>query len=299
MKLCEICGPEHSSKVKVLYEAGDFEVLRCSKCTLVYVDETPHMTKGEGIPAAYQEVRAGMDRNLEHAAEEKIKVLEALTGKKRGYLLDVGCGTGEFLKAATTAGWEAVGVDLDKAAVDIARDTHGVNAKWSTLEEADLSDSRFDVITLYNIIEHVPHPLGFLKRINTLTRTNGHLIVETPLEGNMLTQIAKLIYRSTGGRVRFHLKYLYSSTAHGGHIYRFSRKTLTNIMGQAGFTVENYQAVPTSVRFFIRQRNVGKPVAVRLFHYLVLGLAFPALKLIFGSNHFIVSAKKASGTARA
>ena len=294
MKPCEICGPQNISKVNVLYETGDFEVLRCSECTLVYVNETPRIAKGKGIPAAYREVRAGMDWYLEHAAAEELKSVEALTGKERGRLLDVGCGTGEFLKAATAAGWEAAGVDLDKAAVDIARDTYGVNATWSTLEEANLPERQFDVITLYNIIEHVPHPLSFLKRINKLMRTNGHVIVETPLEGNVATHIARLLYRSTRGRVRFHIKYLYSSTTHGGHIYRFSRETLTNIMEKAGFTVESYQAVSTSIRFFIRKRNVGKPVAVRLFHYCVFGVAFPVLTLMFGSNRFMVSARKQS-----
>jgi len=100
-------------------------------------------------------------------------------------LLDVGCGNGDFLAAAQSAGWECYGLDFDEKAVEIAR-KRGITVTVGTLEKHRYSDNFFDVITLSQVIEHVHHPDIVLKECAKLLKPNGILWMATPNANSIL-----------------------------------------------------------------------------------------------------------------
>jgi 2-polyprenyl-3-methyl-5-hydroxy-6-metoxy-1,4-benzoquinol methylase len=93
-------------------------------------------------------------------------------------VLDVGSGNGGFLQWAAAAGWDAVGVDPDPAAVVAAR-VRGLKIHLGTLTDMQ-EESPFDVITANHVIEHVHDPRAFLEGVRTLLKPGGTLWLETP-----------------------------------------------------------------------------------------------------------------------
>lgn len=94
-------------------------------------------------------------------------------------LLDIGCGSGEFLRRAKSAGWEVMGLDFDEAAVRQAR-FRGLDVRHGGVGALVGMEASFDVITMGHVIEHVPHPLDVLRTCFVLLKPGGVLWLETP-----------------------------------------------------------------------------------------------------------------------
>jgi 2-polyprenyl-3-methyl-5-hydroxy-6-metoxy-1,4-benzoquinol methylase len=94
-------------------------------------------------------------------------------------LLDVGCGGGHLVHTATSQGWDALGIDLSKAAIDTCR-RFGANCKLLDFFDRELDGQRFDVIVMSELLEHVPSPGRFFARAEQLLAPSGLLYLTTP-----------------------------------------------------------------------------------------------------------------------
>jgi 2-polyprenyl-3-methyl-5-hydroxy-6-metoxy-1,4-benzoquinol methylase len=110
-------------------------------------------------------------------AEWSVRHLRLPAGRPR--LLDVGCGTGEFLIRMREAGWEVRGIEPDPASADIARRA-GLDVEQVGLQETQLADRSFDAITLNHVIEHLHNPGQAVARCRELLRPEGTLWIATP-----------------------------------------------------------------------------------------------------------------------
>jgi SAM-dependent methyltransferase len=110
-------------------------------------------------------------------AEWSVRHLRRPPGSPR--LLDVGCGTGEFLARMKTAGWEASGIEPDEASAEVAR-TKGLDVQHAGLGEARLENRAFDAVTLNHVIEHLHAPREAIERCRALLRPGGVLWLATP-----------------------------------------------------------------------------------------------------------------------
>ena len=168
--------------------------------------------------------RAIIDAGMRHLPKSK-------TG---GRLLDLGCGNGAFLLRARSAGWDVIGVDFDSKAVEATR-SQGLDVRLGGVEEVDLTDGQFDVITLAHVIEHVHHPMEVLQACYRLLKPGGFLWVETP-------NIA-----SDGHR-------LFGATWRGleppRHLVLFTFESLHNALSATGFAeveVQSYRPLCDSI----------------------------------------------------
>lgn len=94
-------------------------------------------------------------------------------------LLDVGCGSGDFLVMARAAGWQVRGIDFDPKAVEVARGK-GIEAEVGGLEQVRAIKERFDYITCSHVIEHVHDPRQWLVAMRDLLKPGGTLWMQTP-----------------------------------------------------------------------------------------------------------------------
>lgn len=149
---------------------------------------------------------------------KKLDDLAAL--KTSGKLLDVGCGAGTFLLQAKARGWQVVGTDLSTDALKLCH-KRGLKVIKGTLEELP-KNARFDVITCFQTIEHLPRPDLFLKQAYSRLKPGGILLVTTPNNQGFLGKLM--------GKWWFEYTNL-------EHLYFFQHHSLAQLVRKSGFQV--------------------------------------------------------------
>jgi 2-polyprenyl-3-methyl-5-hydroxy-6-metoxy-1,4-benzoquinol methylase len=197
-------------------------IVQCQHCGLVYTDPRPDVhdiieTYQAVEDPLYVEERGGRVLTFEH----HLKPLEQLTGRPSGRaLLDVGCYTGVFVEIAARHGWAAWGVEPSRWAVEHAQ-AQGLHVVQGTLETADLPEAYFDVVTMWDVIEHLTDPRRAIQETHRLLKPGGLIVVHT-------IDIESLFARLLGTRWPWLMEM---------HIYYFSRRTLRAMLEQCGFQV--------------------------------------------------------------
>lgn len=172
---CPLCGNGEATRV---LKAGTRRMVRCRQCGVVYRNPRPSVAElgqafaeadFEGKEPGWLDQRRG--RNFR-------RFLDRWQGSP-GRLLDVGCGDGWFLQLARERGWEAVGIDLSREAVRQARERFGVDARCGELRSFGFPDGAFSLVTLWNVLELVPDPVGFLGEVRRVLEPGGTLFIRT------------------------------------------------------------------------------------------------------------------------
>jgi len=191
---CPLC--KGTRAIAVLKKNG-YTIVRCQQCELLYVSPTP---SDEELAAHYQQASyfegdadqgyhnyAEMEKALLPHFQRRLHSLEAQLGGP-GSLLDFGCASGYFLELAQHAGWQVTGVELSSQMAQVAaeRVAQGGGRVFTSLEALDKTE--FDAITLWEVIEHLPHPLETLADLTTRLRRRGVLMLSTPNTANWQAQ---------------------------------------------------------------------------------------------------------------
>lgn len=117
------------------------------------------------------------------------QILEILNPYQRqGRLLDVGCGIGTFLRVARSRGWDVTGLDLSVASVEYAKQT-GLDVRQTRIEDVDPSAESYDVVTIFQTIEHMEDPVAVLVNARSLLKPGGVLVLTTPNRESLLGKI--------------------------------------------------------------------------------------------------------------
>jgi 2-polyprenyl-3-methyl-5-hydroxy-6-metoxy-1,4-benzoquinol methylase len=243
---CALC---EQRRTRLLVVRKGFQVVRCTTCGLVYV--SPRPSRQREIEALYTNHRYSAGQ-VSHAVSES-RMREArwrLTrveehAPSRGRLLDVGCSAGSFLLAAREHGWRVRGIDVSAHAVAHAATTHGLDVRVATLEDAAFPAGAFDVITLFECIEHLPHPSRALRAAHRLLRDGGLLVITTPNVDGFVPRITYQILGRTIGA------WEHPTPPH--HLYQFSRRTLDALLRKSGFSVVSSRTRPMGLRFTVKQ----------------------------------------------
>lgn len=155
-------------------------VLRCRTCRFGF---RQRRSSPEQLRELYREMDPGIyESEMEGRNRTAQKHLQIVHRRLRqGRLLDVGCASGLFLSHALKAGWSITGIEPNEKLCDEARRNLKGEGEvlCATLEAADIKE-RFDVITLWDVLEHVPDPLGFLRDCRQMLRPNGYLFLNVP-----------------------------------------------------------------------------------------------------------------------
>jgi SAM-dependent methyltransferase len=158
-------------------------ILRCIACGLGF-------RQLRSSPAEMAEIYSKMDVGVYESeaagrkatAARHLRLLNRFATTSSGRVLDVGCASGHFLREAREAGWSIAGVEPSETLYAKAVETLGKNAELycSTLEQTNFSPASFDAVTLWDVLEHVPEPVGFMTHCGTLLKPGGKLLVNVP-----------------------------------------------------------------------------------------------------------------------
>ena len=190
---CNNCGQDNAVLLNegpdlLLNRPGSFRLVRCRNCDLIY--QNPRLTLEElplHYPDQYEPYQRGLveqlswsqkqDRNND--MERRYKHVSEFA-PSTGHVLDIGCATGQFLATMADHGWQATGVELSAFAADYARKTFNLTVHQGTLESAEFADASFDVITQWDVLEHVIDPKETLAIISRLLKPGGLYVASLP-----------------------------------------------------------------------------------------------------------------------
>lgn len=243
---CPLCGADAPANMYTCF--SDFRVVRCTACRFIY---TTLPVNKEVLQEMYAESYYHTDSREQYYFENVItaETVRAENSNIRdfrhgldeiekycagGKLLDVGCAIGVFLAMAKHRGWDVVGVDVSPFASSYAREKLGVNAIAGELEDAGFPDRHFDVITLWDVIEHFPDPIATLREIRRILKDDGVLFVNTPNEQSLLKVLARFFYLASAGRFTYPVHKMY----HEWHLSYFTAQSLTTVLARSGFKLE-------------------------------------------------------------
>lgn len=238
---CGICGNEALEHINAVKPgtALEFPYRRCLHCGTGQLVERPTET---AIQALYQtEYRpccmdfGSGDRSLlarlhQLNFERIARRIEAKTSGRR--LLDVGCGGGIFLSTMRARGWDVAGIEPNEQLAAALRTQLQLDVHAGRVEEAPERWAPFDVVTLFDMLEHVPEPRTALAKAWTLLKPGGMLVILTPNMGS-------LEYRVFG-------KYWYGFQA-PDHLWLFTRHSLTQLVTDVGFIAPKIE--PSAVSY--------------------------------------------------
>ena len=188
---CQICkGTSFKDFLRVIDHnvSGDsFNISECSRCGFRFTNPRP---KEETIGRYYKSnnyishssSKKGLINKIYHIVRnyQFKKKTDLITSRIETYekkVLDIGCGTGDFINYLTEKGWVAAGIETDSGARKIAAEKNHQRV-FENIEK--LNGEKFDVITMWHVLEHVYDLNTFLKSIYTLLNDKGLLVVGVP-----------------------------------------------------------------------------------------------------------------------
>jgi len=260
--ICNLCK---SSNRIPLFELYDFRfervdqctsLVRCSQCGLVYQAPRPDASEmkmhypSDYEPYSFQDVLKSnsylASRFRQYGINKRCRFITDY--KNKGRLLEIGCGTGEFLNSmANKPGWEAYGLEVNPDISEAARQKYNLNIKSGTLEQANYQTSFFDAIALWDVLEHLHDPMGALQEIYRILKPDGLLVIRVP---NLDSWDANIFG-----------KYWVGLDA-PRHLYVFDINTLSEILRQSGFQIKKMScefgsqaSFILSIRFWLAGRG--------------------------------------------
>lgn len=216
--MCEPCPICTSNDARIEYELTGYRIALCARCDFEFQDgfgggggdadmfseDYYKLRHHEAFEAQFgdytRDPSAGVYTHWLQKMEETIP---------HGRIVDVGSALGTFLKIAETRGWTPQGVEISRFAAEFTREKHGIPVFNGDLEQFRAEDAAFDVVTFWDSIEHVTHPLENLKTGIRLLRRGGLMLLTTDNFDCLIADIARLAYRVSFGRVRYPMERIF------------------------------------------------------------------------------------------
>ncbi|MFT4057698.1 MAG: class I SAM-dependent methyltransferase [Novosphingobium sp.] len=231
MTECNMCG---SASAKPLFRAKGYDLVRCVQCDLAYVSNPPDE---EALRKLYSAGESDYHSELHDPDSTASRRMAAIAARHlkftrrfatSGRLVDVGCSSGEFLLVARDAGFDCSGIEFSHESAEEAHRRTGLTIERGTLQDTELTPGSCDVLTLFDVIEHVPDPSADLRAAFDLLAPGGWLVLSTP---NIDGLFPRLSY-PLANRLDY---WPHPEPPH--HLFQFSEATLARMVEAAGFTV--------------------------------------------------------------
>jgi len=204
-------------------------------------------------------------------------------------LLDVGCGLGYFVKAVSRLPhWSAYGYDLSKPAVDFARSKLQLETVFhGKVEESGFERKSFDVITLWDVIEHIPDPDPLISYLFYILNDDGMLFIHTP---NVLVQLPKARLKKLISGMKPGTHYLEARD----HANLYSPRTIAQVLGRNGFTEIDFVHL-RPIQSMAGSRDAWRRFTKNIWFHGAVALYWLSVARVNLDNLFVVARRGSEG----
>ncbi len=221
---CPLCGGEQffaflTAPDRFHLRHEQYDLLRCSSCSCVWLARPP---KPEEMGFHYSEnyhhaIVAGAGHTSSKWQSHRNIIARY---KQQGAILDVGCSSGSFLASMNDGNWKLYGIEMNGLTAEKARSSSGAEVFVGDVMEAPFQPNSFDVVTCFDVLEHMYHPREFLERVLQWLRPGGILFAKVP---NIDSWEARVF-----GRYWYGLEL-------PRHLFHFSRRSMRPLVTDVGF----------------------------------------------------------------
>lgn len=210
---CKLCGSE---KFKMLFEAEGRSIEKCKKCGLVRTGSDKFVSyELYHRDTDYQKYEA----DFYNIFKKRFNILSKYFDSP-GKVIEIGASTGTLLSIFQKNGWETLGVEPSKSAVQAGK--KGVKILNQPFEKAGLPENSYDLAILNHTLEHLENPFLVLKKVNHILKPGGLVYVDVPNFGSF----AQIVQKQYWGALLPH-----------EHVHHFNKQTLFKLVRKANFEV--------------------------------------------------------------
>ncbi|MFN0275453.1 MAG: class I SAM-dependent methyltransferase [Chitinophagales bacterium] len=223
---CCVCGNSGKTNFSLFYEKPGYHVMQCAVCSFVFV------------PTYYRESISYTDYKDAKVADQVkkgnnwIKIQRHLLRfdlikkyKKQGKVFDLGAGWGHFLLAGKQLGYDVYGIELSEQPALYAKNELGLPI--DRLDFFAMNDAKkFDIITLWDVLEHIDEADKVIEKCNTLLAEDGLIVIQVPQIDSFMSKRFKETWKMVSL----------------DHVNYFSSKTLPRLLKAKGFEVQEMRS---------------------------------------------------------
>lgn len=225
------------------------QLAACSLCRLVGVNPRP---SSEDLIDAYSgavdEVHGGDSerriRSFERALNSVLNELPSIRHETSGYIVDIGCASGEFPEAARRMGFEVTGYEPSRYLSAQARQKYGVDVRTGPFEPGDFNSRKIDVVTMWDVLEHIESPDEVLTAIKSSLKEGGYLLLNLPMIDTFSARVFRRLWP-------FYLEV---------HLHYFTMSTIKILLERHNFEIIYSKSYTQTLgsRYLVRRATAGR-----------------------------------------
>jgi SAM-dependent methyltransferase len=258
---CPICNSKNIITIYSTHDRhygiqGTFDIVQCKDCAIRFLNPMPSEEEltslyPEDIFYAYTDFTQTLEEKYDFKRIiKRILFLELRTHdpkfSRSGRILDIGCGSGEFLYKYKKRGWQTKGIEVNKTAASLGNKIANLDIYPGSLMQANFENSYFDYVRSNHSFEHITNPQEVLREVHRILKKDGKFFVGVPNANSFNAKVFREYWWYLGVPV---------------HTFTYTEKTLSNLLEKNGFIIESlkynsdYSGILGSIQIFLNRKN--------------------------------------------